>query len=176
MRYIIIFLLLNLAPCVQAAELFGVGLASASKPQLTSALKTAGVKPLSKATDDPFYDAYQGNSVIHGAARLYLGFVKQSQRFAFAEYEFNGFKHPQMLQRLNQKYGKADQISGKFISDRSYSWLSDGIRVTFYQDWRAYKTRLIYIHPESLQQLKAERQASGLTLLQQKMQFLAAAY
>ncbi len=157
MKLIALILLVFVNTAVNSAELFGVNLVSASRDELRAAVKMAGVKLVKEAGVGAFHDVYKGDSVLHEAKKLYLGFVKKDKKFAFAEYEFNGLQQPVMLNKLINKYGKAAPTKGKFLTDMSYSWLSDGIKINFYQDWPAHKTRLIYFNPEALQQLRSEQ-------------------
>ena len=169
-------LLLTAITSVNAAELFGVNLTNATRDELRLAVKKAGVKLIQEAGAGAFYDTYKGSSVLHRADHLYLGFVKKDNKFAFAEYEFNGREQPVMLTKLNKKYGAAQIAKGKFMSDKSYSWFSKGIEITFYQDWQAYKMRLIYANPEALIQLKKEQHEFKSALMQQNKNYLEQAY
>lgn len=103
------------------------------------------------------FDSYHSSNVLPGSSRLYLGFVRQDSQFAFAEYEFIGYKYKEMLARLIQKYGSAKIIRGKFISDNEYLWQKDGIKISLKSDWQNYRTRLSYVNPNALRQLKIER-------------------
>lgn len=158
MKYLILFVSLCISHTVNAAELYGLSLTSATRDEFRIAVKNAGVKLVQEAGVDAFYDIYEGSSVLHGASNLYIGFVKKNNKFAFAEYEFEGLTQPVLLKKLNIKYGKAKLEKGKFITDFSYSWNSNGIKISLYQDWVAYKMRLIYQNSDELAQLKAEQQ------------------
>jgi len=81
-----------------------------------------------------------------------------------------------LLNKLNKKYGLANLVKGKFITDSSYSWVSKGIQITLYQDWRAYKTRLIYFNPTALMQLRSEQKLFDITSNQQVAVYLEKAY
>ncbi len=140
-----------------AVELFGLQLANASQNQLRDAAKKAGVILIRESNESLWFDSYDSSSVLPGSSRLYLGFVRKDQRFAFAEYEFVGLKHAQMLTRLNQKYGPGKISRGKFISDHEYRWQQDGVQIIFKTDWQNYRTRLSYVNPITLKQLKIER-------------------
>ncbi|MCP4076259.1 MAG: hypothetical protein GY744_08740 [Gammaproteobacteria bacterium] len=159
-----------------AVELFGVDLNGTTRDELRLAIENAGVKLVQYAGKGTFYDVYKGDTVLHKANQLYLGFVKKDKKFAFAEYEFSGFKHPVLLNKLNKKYGKASPIKGKFISDQSYSWVSKGIQITFYQDWNSYKTRLTYFNPETLKQLRNEQKLFSGVLKKQMAIYLEQGY
>jgi len=138
-------------------ELFGVALETASSDELRAAAKEAGVVPIREAGEDDWFDIYDSSAVLPGTTRLYLGFVKQNQRFAFAEYEFTGLNPTQMLHNLSAKYGEAEVSRGRFMSDRSYRWQADGIEISLSSDWQNYRSRLSYIEPANLATLRAER-------------------
>ena len=155
-------LLLGFSAPAQALELFGVDLESASRDELRSAVKQAGVVLIRESGDDEWFDVYDSSPVLDGSSRLYLGFVKQSQQFAFAEYEFNGIDPASMLRNLTSKYGTASVRKGRYLSDKTYHWQLDGIEIRLLSDWHNYKLRLSYVVPANLASLQAE-QASGST-------------
>ena len=176
MKPILLLLLCSVYPHAYAAELFGVALTGATQDKLRVAVKKAGVKLVQQSGKDSFYDVYKGDSVLHKADSLYLGFVKKDKKFAFAEYEFSGLKQPVLLNKLNKKYGLASSTKGKFITDSSYSWVSKGIKITLYQDWEDYKTRLIYFNADALRQLRSEQKLFDITSNQQVAVYLEQAY
>jgi len=159
-----------------ALELFGIDLVSAKRDQLRTAVKSTGVKLLSEAGDDAFYDIYESNGLLDGSTRLFLGFVKKDKSFAFVEYVFDGLKHPQMLKMLQTKYGKSQKLRGDFQTDASHTWIKDGVNISFYKDWHAYKTRLTYYVPKSLKVLKAEMKQFKARSMVQGKKFSALAY
>ena len=164
MRLILITLILLLASNKLAAvELFGLELASSTQKQLRDAAKKAGVILIRESDGSSWFDSYDSSNVLPGSSRLYLGFVREDQRFAFAEYEFVGFKHSQMLNRLNQKYGPGQKSRGKFISDHEYRWQQDGVQIILKTDWQNYRTRLSYVSPTALMQLKKEHMNAKIT-------------
>ena len=172
------FLIFLLSYLTQAggAELFGVNLSTTSRDELRVAVKNAGVKLVQEAGIDAFYDIYKGGGILHKAKHLYLGFVKKDNKFAFAEYEFIGLHQPGMLRKLNKKYGNAKRLKGSFMSDQSYSWLSNGIEITLYQDWPAHKMRLSYVNPEALKQLRVEQKMFKIAVKNQNANYLDYAY
>ena len=111
-----------------------------------------------------------------GSVHLYLGFVKQDQSFAFAEYSFNGLRQPVLLQRLNAKYGKATIKQGEFMSDQSYIWQSDQITISLSYDWQNYQTRLTYSRPDKLELLRQEQAEYRRQLALQGDDYLEQAY
>ncbi len=153
-----------------------MGLNGATRDELRLAIENAGVKLIRHAGKGTFYDIYQGNAVLHKADQLYLGYVKRDKKFAFAEYEFSGLKHPFLLIKLNKKYGLAKPVKGEFISDRSYSWVSKGTQITLSPDWKSYKTRLIYSNPAALKELRNEQKLYKVTSNQQFAIYLDQAY
>jgi hypothetical protein len=158
MRLIIITLcLLANSSNLAAVELFGLKLADSSQKELRDAAKKAGVVLIRESDESLWFDSYDSSSVLPGSSRLYLGFVRQDQRFAFAEYEFVGLKHNRILARLSQKYGSGQRSRGRFLSDQEYRWQQDGIQITFKTDWQNYRTRLSYTSPTALKQLKKEK-------------------
>ena len=157
MKNFIIILLLVCSVQAQAVDLYGVQLREASRDQLLNALKNSGIRLISEAGKDDFYDVYDSSQVLPNSTRFYLGFVKKDGKFAFAEYEFNGLQQRQMLQRLIAKYGKARKINGQYLTDASWTWQIDSITISLKADWGAYKTRLTYQNPAALKQLKQER-------------------
>lgn len=177
MKLPLLVIMLMLCPVlVQGAELFGVDLASTERDELRNAVKNAGLKLISEAGDDRFFDSYESNSVLPKSTRLYLGFIKQDQKFAFAEYEFDGLKHPVLVEKLNQKYGKATLKPGKFLTDQTYRWQSGGVEIDLYVDWSNYKTRLVYSIPEQLGRLKQEKTAFRAQTGEAPLVFNDAAY
>ncbi len=148
-------------PGAIALELFGVSLESTSRDELREAAKQAGLSLIREGGDDNWFDLYDSSTVLAGSSRFYLGFVKQNQQFAFAEYEFHGLNTRRMLGDLIRKYGAAEVRQGRFVSDRSYHWQQDGIRIDLFSDWHRYKTRLSYTHPANLAELLAERDAGS---------------
>lgn len=172
----ILILTLLLSGPLQAAELFGVALLDAERNQLRLAVKSAGVKLLREAGDDAFFDVYQSDGVMVDSNHLYLGFVKKDNRFAFAEYEFNGLQQPEMLSRLTARYGKPIKSAGKFLTDQSYRWQSNGITIALYADWKAYKTRLLYFNPTTLRVLQDEQEAYVTEQDQRQKRYLPQGY
>jgi hypothetical protein len=138
-------------------ELFGISLESTNRTELRNAVRAAGVVLIREGGKDNWFDVYDSSRVLTGSSRLYLGFVKQDLRFAFAEYEFGSLISRQLLSNLTAKYGAAEIHSGRFISDRKYRWQSDGIDIELTSDWRNRKSRLSYINPENMADLLAER-------------------
>ena len=140
-----------------ALELFGVDLEKALQDELRSAAKKAGVKLIREGGEGLWFDSYDSSEVLPLSTRLYLGFVKQDKRFAFAEYEFVGFEHAQMLRDLGQKYGSPEIKNGKYMSDRNYQWKQDGIEISLKIDWQNFRTRLSYIEPLAFAALRKEQ-------------------
>lgn len=165
MRLMIITLILLLqSGNLAAVELFGLDLLNSDQQELRVAVKQAGAELIRESGELFWFDSYDSSGVLPGSSRLYLGFVRQDRRFAFAEYEFVGFKHDQMLVRLNQKYGSGQVNPGNFFSDQEYRWQQDGIQITLKTDWQNYRTRLSYINPVTLKQLKQEQVKAELEL------------
>lgn len=144
---------------VSALELFGVSLESTNRTELRSAVKAAGVALIREGGKDNWFDVYDSSRALAGSSLLYLGFVKQDLRFAFAEYEFGSLTSRQLLSNLTAKYGAPVIHAGRFISDRKYRWHSDGIDIELTSDWRNRKSRLSYINPVNMADLLAERSA-----------------
>ncbi len=148
-----------LAPPAAALELFGLTLEATGRDELREAAKQAGLVLIREGGDDNWFDIYDSTAVMPGSVYFYLGFVKQDQRFAFAEYEFNGLGIGSLLQKLSNKYGAPAIETGRFASDHRYRWRRDGIEIELSSDWKNYRTRLIYTEPASMQALLAERAA-----------------
>lgn len=160
-KFSIALLLLALNAPAMALELFGVTLESTTRNELRDAARGAGLVLVREGGDGKWFDVYDSSTVIVGSTRFYLGFVKQDQRFAFAEYEFRGLNRKLLLHKLTRKYGAAEVQGGRFVSDRSYRWQSDGIEIELSSDWQNYKTRLIYLIPANMNDLLAEKSAYG---------------
>ena len=156
MKTILSIVLLLVTLPAEALELFGVELQSTNRDELRNAVKSAGVVLIREAGDETGFDVYDSAAVMAGSSRLYLGFVKADQRFAFAEYEFPGLDASGLLQSLGAKYGEAESRTGRFLSDRSYFWQRDGIEIRLRSDWQNYAVRLSYVHPQNLDQLRRE--------------------
>ena len=157
LRLLFAFLWLALAAPAAALELFGVALESTNRDELRDAAGKAGLVLVREGGDDNWFDVYDSSAVLNGSIRFYLGFVKQDQRLAFAEYEFRGLNSKQLERKLTLKYGKAEVQGGRYFSDHSYRWQRDGIEIELSSDWQNYKTRLIYLIPENMADLHAER-------------------
>ncbi|MFV2033292.1 MAG: hypothetical protein ACC663_12420 [Gammaproteobacteria bacterium] len=161
MRKVILLLILSFnGSSAIALELYGVDLGKSQQGELRSATENAGLKLIQQGGEDQWFDSYDSSDVLPLSRRLYLGFVKQDKRFAFAEYEFAGFDYRQILRNLKQKYGPPKLINGKYISDRKYRWIKDGIEISLQIDWRNYRTRLSYIEPAAFAALRKERPVS----------------
>ncbi|MCP4388073.1 MAG: hypothetical protein GY802_07245 [Gammaproteobacteria bacterium] len=159
LRLLFVLLLLVVSVPTPALELFGVVLETSSRDELRAATRDAGLVLLREGGEDNWFDVYDSSTVLGGSTRFYLGFVKQDLRFAFAEYEFRGLNRKQLLHHLKRKYGKAEVRGGRYVSDRSYHWQRDGIRIELSSDWQNYKTRLTYLIPQNMSDLLAERSA-----------------
>lgn len=151
-----LLLLILIAPQLQAASLFGLDLRQATREQMRVAVKNTGAQLITQSVGDGLYDIYASAKLIPDSHRLYLGFVKKDDHVAFVEYEFIGLNQPQLLQRLSSKYGKPSLTPAQFHSDKSYQWLSEGVQIVLYQDWSAYRTRLLYFIPENLALIRQE--------------------
>ncbi len=113
-----------------------------------------------KSGKTTWFDIYDSHTVLPGSSRLYLGYVKQDRRFAFAEYEFIGYKSSQILAKLSLKYGEPTTVPGKYLSDTRYRWQESGIDIELRYDWRLYRSRLSYINSAALVDLKQEQAKS----------------
>ncbi len=140
-----------------AAELFGIPLNVAKHDDLVNAVKQAGVRLIREGGETKWFDVYDSRTVLPGSSRLYLGYVKQDRRFAFAEYEFIGLKQLQMLEKLSLKYGKPAIVPGKYLSDKRYRWQKNGIDIELKVDWWHYRSRLSYVNSAALGDLKQEQ-------------------
>lgn len=143
-----------LIPPAYAAELFGLDLLTATKTTLRQAARQGGARLKKEAGEFEFYDEYFSADILKDSDKLFMGFSKETEKFAFAEYEFKGLSNDKMLQKLISKYGPPKKIKKSFISDAISRWNSGGVEISFYQDWYQYKTRVTYIVPEVLAQLK----------------------
>ena len=153
-------LLICLPQVAPALELFGVALETTSRDELRAAVKQAGIVTIQEAAEKKWYDVYDSSLVLDGSSRLFLGFVKADQGFAFAKYEFPGIDASRLLKRLKLKYGDAEAGVGRYMSDRSYRWQRDGIEIKLISDWQNYKIRLSYINFTNLATLQAEQSAA----------------
>ncbi|MFT5504202.1 MAG: hypothetical protein ACI8XC_001917 [Gammaproteobacteria bacterium] len=142
---------------VSAISLFGIDLAEATTDNLRDAAKLAGVVLIREGGQGNWFDSYDSSAVFPGSTFLYLGFLKQDKRLAFAEYEFTGRPQPGTLKLLNLKYGQPQVKSGKFLSDREYQWEIDTVEIKYYFDWHRYKTRLTYINPGAIEKVQKEQ-------------------
>ncbi|MCP4186191.1 MAG: hypothetical protein GY763_01170 [Gammaproteobacteria bacterium] len=146
-----------LSHAASAAELFGIPLNTAKHDDLVNAVKQAGVGLIREGGETRWFDVYDSKAVLPGSSILYLGYVKQDRRFAFAEYEFIGLKQPQIMEKLSLKYGKPAIVSGKYLSDKRYRWQKNGIDIELWADWRHYRSRLSYVNSVALGDLKQEQ-------------------
>ena len=120
-------------------------------------MKQAGLVLIQEAGEEEWYDVYDSSTVVDGSSRLFPGFVKSDQSFAFAEYEFTGTDPGQIAKALKLKYGDADTKTGRYMSDRKYRWQRDGIEIKLASDWQNYRIRLSYIEFNNLAKLQAEQ-------------------
>jgi len=142
--------------------LFGIQLKSASHDDLSAAAKRAGVSLIREGGETKWFDVYDSQAVLSGSSRLYLGYVKQGRRFAFAEYEFIGIKQSNILAKLTRKYGKPQILAGKYLSDKRFHWQQNGIEITLTTDWPNFRTHLSYVEPEALTILEQEQLQADL--------------
>ena len=164
MKIVFLLFFITLLNPLYAVELFGVELEAATQDQFRVALKKSGAKILKQTGVEALYDTYLAGSLLQDAQQLHVGFAKESKNFAFAEYEFNGLKQPELLLRLQAKYGLADTTKGKFLSDYTYRWQLGDVSIALYQDWAAHKTRLTYYIQDALVLLRQERIQNGRSL------------
>lgn len=156
-KYFFIILLsatLVLLPQVHAAKLFGVDLLTATKTTLRQAAKQGGARLKQEADESRFYDEYFSAGLLKGSDKLYFGYSKKTEKFAFAEYEFKGLNNEKMLLKLINKYGQPKKLKQVFISDTVYRWEVAGIEISFYRDWHQSVTRVTYVVPETLAEIK----------------------
>jgi hypothetical protein len=158
-RILVLVLCSGLCYPATALELFGVTLESTTRDELRAAGEQAGLVLIREGGEDNWFDLYDSAAVLDGSSRFYLGFLKQDQRLAFAEYEFRGFGRKRLLRDLKTKYGAAEVKVGRFFSDRSYFWQRDGVEIELSTDWQNYRTRLIYRVPANMSELIAEMSA-----------------
>lgn len=161
---------------MQSVELFGVNLSQSTQNQLRNAVKQAGAGLIKEAGSEGFFDVYESGKLLPGSSRFYLGYVKKTGKFAFAEYEFNGLPPLGLVERLGAKYGKPEVEKGRFISDVTYRWKAGDISVTLYTDWMGYKTRLDYSKASALQQLRTEMHLGQAGQQQDQQGVLSRAY
>jgi hypothetical protein len=154
-RFIFLLTMLVSGP-LQALTLFGQDFQQTDRTAMRSAVKNSGAKLVKESVDDGIYDVYESDKLLAGSSRLYLGFTNAENRLAFVEYDFVGFQQDSVVQKLTSKYGKPEIGRARFLSDRGYQWVVDGIRITLYQDWPAYRTRLIYTNPQDFQAIRTE--------------------
>jgi len=155
--FILIMALSLFLPRTYAAKLFGVDLLTETKTTLRQAAKQGGARLKKEAGELEFYDEYFSADILKGSNKLFLGFSKKTEKFAFAEYEFKGLNNDKMLQKLISKYGQPVKIKKIYISDVVYRWNVGGVEISFYQDWHNYKTRVTYIVPKLLAELKVAK-------------------
>ncbi len=159
-KAILFILSLLTIQCGFAAELFGLPLRSSTLDQMRTVVKQAGATLILESGEGQPYDIYDSRELLTGSIRLYLGHVGEDRRLAFVEYEFVGLKRPLVLQMLSDKYGKPDARTGKFISDPGYHWVENGIDIILRSDWQNYRTRLSYVDPVALAELKKATQVA----------------
>ncbi len=167
--FLVIMFLCSSATSVSAAELFGVKLISATKSTLRQAANMAGARLKRQAGEFDFYDEYYSADILKNSDKLFFGFSKKTEKFAFAEYEFKGLRQDEMLRRLVNKYGPSQKLKQVFISDTIHRWVIDGVEISYYKDWANYKTRVTYIVPELLAELKIAKKRVGAAIARGKL-------
>lgn len=151
----LILALLFIAQAANAAELFGLQIRSATLDQFRAAVKQAGANIIQQADRNRPYDIFDSKDLLPGSTRLYIGHAASDrQAAAFVEYEFIGLQRKAVLQMLSRKYGDPSVRNASYLSDRSYHWEVNGIRVTLWSDWQSYRTRLSYVVPEAMPALQ----------------------
>ena len=149
---LIIFSALSLpAP---ALELFGIPVITAQRDQIRKAIRENGAQIIREAGNQNFYDIYDSRTVLQPSRRLYVGYDKQTGRFAFAEYELPYAYLDIMLLRLRTKYSEPEKVDTLFASDQKFVWRLEGAVIYLFRDWNANVTRLIYSQPEALASLQ----------------------
>lgn len=142
--------LIVIAQNATASELFGLQIKSATPEQFRTALKQAGASIIQKSDENRPYDIFDSRELMPGSSLLYIGHAGDNQQTAFVEYEFVGLQQKAVLRLLSRKYGSPVVRNAKYISDKSYYWDLNGIRVTLWSDWKSFRTRLSYVVPESM--------------------------
>lgn len=153
-----------------AAQLLGVELKGATRQELHAAinnklLEVGALKRgevVAKKNNDPWFDAYPSEKIMPGSHRLYVGYVKDTQTFAFAEYEFLGNVLDRWSAKLTQKYGQPQKQEGKYWDHQDkFLWMSEGVAITLYFDWVNQKTRIEYKDEEAMAIMQEERMRFG---------------
>lgn len=141
-------------------ELFGVNVATTNRSAFREVIRNSGAEVIREAGDDNWYDIYNLSATFKASRRLFVGYDKQTTRFAFAEYQLPYDYFNTMLLRLQAKYGQSKKQYGEFSSDTQHRWLIDGIDIVLQQDWHQNKTRLLYSLPPNLANLQKDYRQS----------------
>jgi hypothetical protein len=162
MRNLLGLTLLFASFATSAVTLFGVDPATVGRAELRTAALSSGAKSIGNAATGAPFEIFRAQELLPGAETLYLGFDPESGAWAFAEYEFIGLEQPSILGILRAKYGNPEVTEPGFISDTAYHWQVDGVQISLYQDWPAYRMRLLYQNPAMMPRLRAAFSGSKL--------------
>ncbi|MEM6986439.1 MAG: hypothetical protein AAF499_07845 [Pseudomonadota bacterium] len=148
MKHLLLLVLLLFGSAANAAELFGVPLASADKGNLGFAVQRAGAT-LMQTERNQVYEVFDSRKVLDASFKLYLGFDVQNGKFGFAEYHLYRLAHGAMLKRLTDKYGDPAVDGGEFLTDQRYRWQVNGIDISLQKTHGCMCSRLVYSEPET---------------------------
>lgn len=162
-----VILLMSAASSVAAASvsLFDVPIVGANRQQLHAKI-VSKLRPviaenkdgivLERGKEDLWVDRYKSDTLLQYSSNLYVGYTRQDDLFAFAEYVFSGNRLDYLKEKLGFKYGAPKAIDGKFLTDTRYEWIIDGARISLRFDWPA-ATRVLYEDIGNMENLKNER-------------------
>lgn len=96
-------------------ELFGMVLKGATRSQFRQVLKQNGLRAMRE--EDRFWvDQYDPQGVLDGATELQVGYASASNKFAFAEYKFDGSMdadlEAKVIRMVTSKYGSPSSQKG----------------------------------------------------------------
>lgn len=151
--FFILILLFNVS-AAQAFDLFGTNINNESRNTLREVIRNNGAEVIREAGEDNWFDIYDMSAGFKQSKRLFVGYDKETARFAFAEYQLKYDYFHTMLLRLKAKYGNPEIRYGMFESDKKHIWQIDGIEIQLTQDWGLNVSRLIYSVPENLRVLR----------------------
>lgn len=151
----------------QKLSLFGIALKDVKRDDFRAACKQAGCTPVRE--DNAYWvDVFNVNGNLKGASALNVGFVKETDTFAFAEYTFKGFMDTQLVERVvglvSSKYGRPSSFQGNYgLGPVKAEWrFGGGMMIEVFRNWPDTTTYLSYVDNVAYGRMQKEIQAMRL--------------
>lgn len=146
-------------------ELFGTLLQGTTRDQFRNALKQSGVRP-TREDNQYWVDLYDAKGVLEGASVLQVGYVVATNKFAYAEYTFDGFMDTDLvgkiIDKVTSKYGRPTSQTGNYgLGPVSARWsLGQAMQVIVWRNWPDTTTYLKFVDIVANAQMQGEMDAA----------------